>query len=54
MRENKMKDSGIKWIGKIPNGWDVVRIKEISRMKSGGTPESNEGIVFKMVYSTRF
>lgn len=42
-----MKDSGIKWIGYIPDGWDVVRIKEISKMKSGGTPEGNEGIVFE-------
>ena len=24
---NKMKDSGIKWIGLIPEGWQVVSIK---------------------------
>ncbi len=23
----KMKDSGVRWIGNIPDGWDVVRIK---------------------------
>ena len=24
-----MKDSGIEWIGEIPEGWEVVRLKYI-------------------------
>ncbi|MFC1455712.1 restriction endonuclease subunit S [Microvirga arabica] len=34
-----MKDSGIKWIGKVPEHWDVVRIKWAARMESGHTPD---------------
>ena len=24
-----MKDSGIEWIGEIPEGWETVRLKDI-------------------------
>ena len=27
MEEIKMKDSGIKWIGQIPEGWNIKRLK---------------------------
>lgn len=30
-----MKDSGIEWIGKIPEGWEVVRIKDIGSFRNG-------------------
>lgn len=30
-----MKDSGIEWIGKIPEGWEVVRIKDIGTYRNG-------------------
>lgn len=30
----KMKDSGVEWIGKIPEGWKVVRFKHIASIKS--------------------
>lgn len=29
----KMKDSGIKWIGKIPDTWNVIRLKNASWLK---------------------
>lgn len=29
----KLKDSGIEWIGKIPEGWDVIRLKHASWLK---------------------
>lgn len=29
----KMKDSGIEWIGKIPNTWNVIRLKNASWLK---------------------
>ena len=36
------KDSGIEWIGKIPEGWDVSKIKyEIHSIGSGTTPDSD-------------
>ncbi len=37
-----MKNSGIEWIGEIPENWEVVKLKNISiKIKSGGTPESS-------------
>lgn len=38
MRE--MKDSGIEWVGAIPNHWRVSKIKQIVRWKSAkGQPD---------------
>jgi len=34
-----MKDTGIEWLGKIPEHWDVLRIKHVARMESGHTPD---------------
>jgi type I restriction enzyme S subunit len=36
----KMKDSGIDWIGEIPEGWGVRKIKQFSKIVTGSTPES--------------
>ena len=33
-KDAKMKDSGVEWIGKIPEGWKVVRFKHIASIKS--------------------
>ena len=39
----RKKDSGIKWIGKIPGSWEVKRIKYISSVISkGATPKEIE------------
>lgn len=39
----KLKDSGVDWIGMIPDGWDVKRFKEIfSNYTTGFTPESKK------------
>lgn len=38
----KMKDSGIEWIGQVPEQWEVKRLKEISSMGSGTTPKSGD------------
>jgi len=36
----KMKDSGIQWIGEIPEGWEVKRLKFLtSKINSGVTPK---------------
>ena len=34
-----MKDSGIKWIGEIPEEWEVCRLKNIFNLKTGTTPK---------------
>ncbi|MBL7065239.1 MAG: restriction endonuclease subunit S, partial [Anaerolineae bacterium] len=31
----KMKDSGIPWLGEIPEHWEVIPIKYLARLKSG-------------------
>lgn len=31
----KMKDSGVDWIGEVPEGWEVKRIKEIGNLRLG-------------------
>ena len=35
----KMKDSGVEWIGEVPEHWDVARVKHVSRQESGHTPD---------------
>ncbi|MBA7484385.1 hypothetical protein ES707_19910 [subsurface metagenome] len=32
--------SGIQWIGKIPKGWEVKKVKQFSRLFTGSTPDS--------------
>ena len=34
----KMKDSGIEWIGEIPEDWEVIRIKHLCEIKRGASP----------------
>ncbi|UII27596.1 restriction endonuclease subunit S [Fulvivirga maritima] len=36
----KMKDSGVEWIGVIPEHWEVTQIKKIAKTTSGSTPQS--------------
>jgi len=45
----KMKDSGIEWLGEIPEHWEVKRIKHIGRIKYGlGEPprQLDDGLPF--------
>jgi len=35
----KMKDSGIEWLGGIPEGWEVKSLKTIARVQTGRTPK---------------
>jgi len=37
----KMKDSGIEWLGEIPEHWEAVNLKWVSKIYSGGTPSKN-------------
>jgi type I restriction enzyme S subunit len=36
-----MKDSGVEWIGEMPEHWEVKRVKEISTVFNGATPKSS-------------
>ena len=38
----KMKDSGIEWIGEIPEGWEVRKIKSNFAIYAGATPKSEK------------
>lgn len=35
-----MKDSGVQWIGKIPIGWDVRKVKSLYSLQTGFTPDT--------------
>ena len=41
-RYEKYKDSGIEWIGEIPEHWIVRKIKQITKILTGSTPKSTE------------
>lgn len=36
-----MRDSGVEWIDKIPEGWDVRRIKYLARLDHGSDPSTD-------------
>jgi type I restriction enzyme, S subunit len=38
--EAKLKDSRVQWIGKIPEGWNLKKIKQFSKIFTGSTPSS--------------
>ena len=38
----KLKDSGVEWIGEIPEGWEVKRLKHLfEQIKTGTTPSTS-------------
>lgn len=38
----KMKDSGIDWIGEVPEGWQVMKTSWVFKIGSGTTPKSDD------------
>ena len=42
MEEKKMKDSGIKWIGQIPEDWDIKKIKYCTKFINGFAFEGDD------------
>lgn len=36
-----LKDSGVEWIGEVPEHWEMLRIRHISSSVGGGTPEKS-------------
>lgn len=44
-----MSDSGVKWIGNIPNNWTVTKLKYlIDKVSSGGTPDSSNDMYYSL------
>lgn len=43
----KYKDSGVEWIGKIPEGWEIKRIKDYLNFQIGGTPSTSREDYFE-------
>lgn len=41
---SRMKNSGIEWIGLIPDEWNISRLRYLSSFKTGGTPPDKYGI----------
>lgn len=39
-----MKDSGVEWIGEIPEGWMICRVKNIARITNGSDPKTQGNI----------
>ena len=37
----KMKDSGVEWIGEVPEDWEVRKLKHIAKLQSGDTISSD-------------
>ncbi len=42
MTQRKMKDSGIEWIGEIPEEWEIGKIRYYFTIICGATPKSDE------------
>ena len=36
------KDSGVPWLGKVPEGWEIVRLKRLARLAYGDSLPANE------------
>ncbi len=34
-----MRDSGVEWLGEVPEHWEVCRIKQVAKIESGHTPD---------------
>jgi len=37
-----MRDSGIEWLGEVPEHWRITSIKHIAKVVNGSTPSSSE------------
>lgn len=43
----KMKDSGIEWLGEVPEHWEVKKIFYVAKINSGGTPDRSNSDYWK-------
>ena len=42
----QMKDSGIEWIGQIPQEWEIAKVKNIYSFQTGWTPSTSNAAYF--------
>ncbi|WP_122761113.1 restriction endonuclease subunit S [Pseudomonas viridiflava] len=35
----KMRNSGVEWLGEVPESWTICRIKQVAKLESGHTPD---------------
>ena len=54
MTERKMKDSGIEWIGDIPEEWKILRIKDAFKFTTGFTPDTQIATNYTDDYKSGF
>ncbi len=40
------KDSGVKWIGQVPEGWDVIPIKRFTKLSTARTSDATEDVTY--------
>lgn len=45
--EAQMKDSGIEWIGKVPEHWEVADLKRYAKISTGKTPSTKKDEYFE-------
>ena len=43
-KERKMRDSGIPWIGEVPEGWGMSPLKYNYNILAGATPDSTKDV----------
>lgn len=50
--ERKMKDSGIPWIGQIPEHWEVTNLKQLLKFQKGSIPKAFSDTKLDIPYLT--
>jgi type I restriction enzyme S subunit len=50
-RYPKYKDSGVEWLGEVPERWNVKRLKYLSKLESGRRENTEEDIIEKYAFS---
>jgi len=51
-RYPKYKDSGIEWLGEIPEGWEVKRLRFLANIRKGKKPNENDESIDGLPYLT--
>ena len=41
-RYERYKDSGVEWLGEVPEGWNIVPLKRRFEIEGGSTPNTKE------------
>ena len=46
-RYPKYKDSGVEWLGEVPEGWKITRVKHVINFITGWTPPTGDSSSFE-------